>query len=97
MTLVLAAGLLALMAWEARRMDRRLDPAVSALPMNFVADGSALWRAPRQVALWFVPALAGLVLVALEVVAPGTPASLIGVAPLLAGQLFYHRILSRSA
>jgi len=90
-------AVLCLMAVLALRADRRLDPGRVTLPMNFAPDGTVLWRAPRRVALWFMPVLGLIVFVPLTLFAPGTPGALIAAMALLSGQMVYHWLIGRAA
>ncbi len=96
MTLV-GLAVLCLMAVLALRADRRLDRDRATIPMNFAPDGTVLWRAPRRVALWFMPVLGVIVFVPLTLFAPGTPGALIAATALLSGQVFYHWLIGRAA
>jgi hypothetical protein len=96
MTLV-GLAVLCLMAVLALRADRRLDRDLATIPMNFAPDGTVLWRAPRRVALWFMPVLGVIVFVPLTLFAPGTPGALIAATALLSGQVFYHWLIGRAA
>jgi hypothetical protein len=84
----LAVGIatLVVMSLIAVRADRRLAPGAAYLPMNFAPDGTALRRAPRRVALWFMPGLA-----------PDTLGAAIAGLSLLGGQAFYHWLIGRTA
>lgn len=93
-----AIGLVALvlMLIIARRADRHLAPGQSSLPMNFAPDGSVLWRAPRRVALGFMPMLGALIILPSVIFAPATAAAPIAGLALLGGQLFFHWLIGRA-
>ena len=96
MTAALAAATVLLMAGLAVRAERRFADHPT-LPMQFGLDGQPTWRAPRRIALSFMPGLALLVFLPLLALAPGSPGVAIAAASLLGGQLFYHHLLSRAA
>jgi hypothetical protein len=86
-----------LMSLLAVRADSRLAPGLASLPMNFAPDGTVLWRAPRRVALWFMPGLAALVFLLLELLAPDRLGAMIAALSFLGGQIFYHWLIGRTA
>ena len=96
MSAALAAITVLLMAGLAVRAERRFADHPT-LPMQFGLDGRPNWRAPRRIALSFMPGLALLVLLPLLAVTPETGAMAIAAASMLGGQLFYHHLLGRAA
>ena len=95
MNAVLAAATVALMAGLAFRAERRFADHPT-LPMQFGLDGRPTWRAARRLALAFLPLLALAVLLLLLILAPDTLGTAIAALSLLAGQVFYHFLLSRA-
>ena len=97
MSLALGIATLVVMSLLAVRADRRLAPGEASLPMNFAPDGTVLWRAPRQVALWFMPGLAALVFLLLALFAPDPLGAAIAGLSFLVGQVFHHWLIARTA
>jgi hypothetical protein len=81
----------------ALRADHRVAPGKASLPMSFAPDGTVLWRAPRRVALWFMPGLAALVFLLLDLLAPDRLGAVIAAFSFLGGQAFYHWLIGRTA
>lgn len=97
MSAALAAVAVLLMAGLAVRAERRFADHPT-LPMQFGLDGRPNWRAPRRIALSFMPGLALLVFLPLLAFAPAEIGAMaIAAASMLGGQTFYHHLLGRAA
>ncbi len=95
MALTISLFALSVMAVIALRADRHFADH-SDLPMNFGFDGSPGWRAPRRVALWFMPGLAAVVLLPIAFALPDVNGATIGAVAFLGGQALHLYLIGRT-